>query len=133
MKTLLLAFVLLLGVPTLASAQSLVVPSLWKNEFHSTLEFKWATPSWDGKGARFGGTFINHAKSYKCKGIPYYAHGHTHGSKIVFEVRFSACDTVTIWTGYFRHHKIYAPWSLTYWVNGQPNYLKGVDVFWRVH
>jgi len=27
---------------------------------------------------------------------------------------------------------MYMPWSLVYYVNGTPNYLKGVDVFWRI-
>ncbi|HWZ10037.1 MAG TPA: hypothetical protein VNW48_02995 [Xanthobacteraceae bacterium] len=45
---------------------------------------------------------------------------------------FHKCATYATWKGHLRGRKMYMPWSLVYYVNGTPNYLKGVDVFWRI-
>ena len=88
MRRLLLALVILLGAQTLALAQSPLAPSLWKNQRGSTLEIQWAHPSWDGV-THFGGTFVNHANGFECKGIPYPAYGgEPRGAHATFTVAF---------------------------------------------
>jgi hypothetical protein len=83
---------------------------------------------------RFAGTFINRAKGYKCQGTPYQAYdGQLSGRSVTFKVYFSACSTFTTWAGRFRGKKLNLPWNLVYFVNGQPNYLKGIDIFHRIH
>jgi hypothetical protein len=132
MRRLLLALVILLGAQTLALAQSPLAPSLWKNQRGSTLEIQWAHPSWDGV-THFGGTFVNHPNGFECKGIPYLAYGgELRGAHATFKVAFHKCATYATWKGHLRGRKMYMPWSLVYYVNGTPNYLKGVDVFWRI-
>ena len=92
----------------------------------------WAHPSWDGV-THFGGTFVNHANGFECKGIPYPAYGgEPRGAHATFTVAFHKCATYATWKGHLRGRKMYMPWSLVYYVNGTPNYLKGVDVFWRI-
>jgi hypothetical protein len=130
MKRLLLALAILLGVQTLAMAQSLVAPLLWKNQRNSTLEITWATPPIGGN--LFGGTFINQAKGFDCKGLPYSAIGSSENMAVTFSVGFLKCDTYTTWTGSIRGRKMYTNWSLIYYVNGVGKTLNGTDVFTRI-
>jgi len=136
MKKLLLAIAVLFGLQTLAVADPLPGPSLWRNQRGSTLEVQWILPPVPLNNvptSGFGGIFINEAKGFSCKGTPYGALGSTTPGSTSFEVEFLLCTTHTTWTGEVHGKKLYTHWTLVYTpLGGPPQTLKGDDVFTRV-
>jgi hypothetical protein len=128
MKRVFLALIVLLGFQSLAAAQGLPAPSLWQNQRGSTLELLFVDPS-----GSFQGQFINQAKGYQCKGIPYPAVGTTRAAAVVFSVTFVQCSSHATWYGVVNGNTMRTNWVLLYAPpNGPPQKSQGTDVFTRV-
>jgi hypothetical protein len=128
MKRVFIALVVLLGFQSFSVAQGLPSPSFWQNQRGSTLELYFVDPS-----GTFQGQFINQAKDYKCKGIPYAAVGNSTGAAVVFSVAFLQCSSHATWYGVVNGNTMRTNWVLLYAPpNGPPQKFQGSDVFTRV-
>jgi hypothetical protein len=129
MRKLLLSFAVLVAFQGLALADPLVGPSFWRNQRGSTVEIKWTFVS------SFGGTFINQAKGYACKGIPYDANGTSTPIGVSFGVHFEKCNSFTEWTGHISDDgkTMSTSWKLfVFSPDSPPQVLTGADVFTRL-
>ena len=129
MKKLLVALALLFAFQGVVVADPLMGTSFWRNQRGSTLEVKWAFVS------SFSGTFINDAKGYRCKGIPYDANGTSTPEGVAFGVYFEKCNSFAEWTGHISDdgRTMSTSWELVVFSpNSPPQVLTGAAVFTRL-
>lgn len=113
-----------------ASAASLPIPSVWKNQRGSVLTFKQIN------AGKVTGSFVNNANGFECKGEPgYRVDGNVNGTNINFAVDFKNkghdCYTITSWIGTINGNSIHTDWELAYIDGGTHQIVKdkGSDDF----
>jgi len=119
---------------TTASAQTLPLPSAWKNARGSEMRI-WPGPT----PGSFRGEYINSATGFDCRGVPFDLVGQTRGSTVKFVVVWKnfiqSCNSVTAWVGRLTTtDTLTTGWELAY-VDGNTGLIKilrGTDVFQRV-
>jgi hypothetical protein len=131
MKKLMVSFALFLVFSGVAAADPAIGPSLWRNQRGSILQVKSISAGFMPGTFIFSGTFINQAKNYACKGIPYDAFGTSTPQGITFHVFFAKCSKYTQWTGRIRPNgrTMTTNWQLFYVLNDPQT---GSDVFTRL-
>jgi hypothetical protein len=131
MKRLFGALLLLIGLTSITSAQSLPEWSVWKNQYTSLL----IVTKVDSATGNFIGTFINNAKGYECQGIGVPVTGKIKGSSVAFVANFASChNTITGWKGTLSGNTITTDWDLWY-ADPDANFheMKGQDTFTKVY
>jgi hypothetical protein len=112
-----------------ASAQSLPVPSYWKNQRGSEMKlYEMAT---DGT---FKGIYINHAARTHCQNTPYDVHGTAIGRHVKFSVVWKNwwedCKSTAVWHGRVTGKTITTWWLLRiYNDDGTVSKVRGIDIF----
>ena len=129
------AFLLVVGLSlSSASAQTLPLPSVWKNARGSEMRI------WPGAAAgSFRGLYTNNAAGFDCQGIPFDLVGETSANAVRFVVvwknAMKSCNSITAWVGSLIGNDILRTgWELAYVDRntGLMKTLRGSDVFRRV-
>ena len=129
MRRLTAALLFVVSYASCASAQSLPVPSHWKDGSGSELLLY----TIDAKGA-FTGAFISHAPGFACANLPFDLHGQVHGDHVRFVVMWKNvtkdCKSQTSWYG-----RVTGGAMTTWWVQtdvghkGATKAMRGADHF----
>ena len=118
----------LLALPTAASAQLLAPQTTWAND-HA----QFVIQSIDADG-RLAGTYTNHGAGFGCAGRAFPLTGWIDGDMISFAVHRqepATCTTIQAWTGFVRDGQLLVEYLAVATEGGRTGLIKGSDRYRR--